>query len=115
MAFHMLDRPVSSWTQPEVPVFGYTAPQTTAPVIFKPLDGSRTSKPVNVAHTSLENQQQEHRRAVYANTPFCDAAKREPESEVLMLMVRQKRAIGSWWIYQGLTKDSRHCSTIYQT
>ena len=81
MAFHMLDRPVSAWTQPEVPVFGYTAPQTTAPVIFKPLDGSRTTKPVNVAHTSLENQEQEHRRAVYANKPFCNAAKREPEPE----------------------------------
>ena len=82
MAFHQLDQPVSSWApRDEPPVFGYSGPQTTKPVLFRPLDGTRSTKPLNTSHTSLENQQQEHRRAVYTQQPFCDAVKREPEPE----------------------------------
>ena len=82
MAFHMLDAPRTSWAEPQGTMFGPTAaPQTTEPVVFKPLDGPRATKPLNTAHTSLENTQQQHRRAVYMAQPFVDAVKREPEPE----------------------------------
>ena len=76
----MLDAPRTSWGEPQGTMFGPTAaPQTTEPVVFKPLDGPRATKPLNTAHTSLENTQQQHRRAVYMAQPFVDAVKREPE------------------------------------